>query len=147
VEDDAFAVEGPFDAILCFNVLEHIAEGEGTLRRLRELLAPGGALLLLVPAHRALYGTIDKAFGHERRYEKRELRAKLEGAGLEVDALGWLMQGRVRRRARMSYRGLGLYDRLVPALRVLDTLPLPVGLSLWAVVKTSGTASANAKNA
>ncbi len=156
VEGDASDVEGPFDAILCFNVLEHIADDEGTLRHLHELLAPDGALLLLVPAHPALHGTIDRAFGHERRYGKRELRGKLRRAGFEIEvlrnvnpvgALGWLLQARIRRRARMSYRGLALYDRLVPALRLLDALPLPVGLSLWSVAKTSGTASASARNA
>jgi SAM-dependent methyltransferase len=156
VVGDATAVDGSFDAIVCFNVLEHIADDEGTLRRLRELLAPGGALLLLVPAHPFLYGTIDRAFGHERRYAKDELKQKLRRAGLEpevlhrvnpVGALGWLAQARIRKRSRMSYRGLDLYDRLVPTLRLLDNVPLPLGLSLWAVAKTSGTASAKARNA
>jgi SAM-dependent methyltransferase len=156
VEGDAGAVAGPFDAILCFNVLEHIPDDAGALRRFHELLAPGGTLLLLVPAHPALYGTLDRSFGHERRYGKRELREKLAGARFEVavirhvnpvGALGWLLQARIRRRERMSYRGLGLYDRLVPALRPLDGIPLPVGLSLWAVAKTAGTASASARNA
>src|SRR5262249_34691873 len=142
--------------IVCFNVLEHIADDESTLRRLRELLAADGALLLLVPAHPFLYGTIDEAFGHERRYTKPELDRKLRDAGFgpavlrhanPVGALGWLAQSRIRRRARMSYNGLDLYDRMVPALRTLDTLPLPVGLSLWAVAKTSGMASARARNA
>jgi SAM-dependent methyltransferase len=155
VEAGADAVEGPFDAIVCFNVLEHIPDDVGTLRRFRELLAPAGAVLLLVPAHRALYGTLDRSFGHERRYGARELRDKLSAAGLEpvvlrhvnpVGALGWLLQARVRRRERMSYRGLDLYDRLVPAMRPLDALPLPIGLSLWAVAKTSGSASARARN-
>ena len=156
VEGDATDVQGPFDAIVCFNVLEHIDDDESTLRRLRELLAPDGALLLLVPAHPTLFGPIDTAFGHYRRYGKQELRRKLRAAGFEpgvlrhvnpVGALGWLAQARIRKRARMSYRGLDLYDRLVPALRLLDNVPLPVGLSLWAVAKTSGTASAKARNA
>jgi SAM-dependent methyltransferase len=156
IEGDAMAVDGPFDAIVCFNVLEHIGDDEATLRRLQALLAPDGALLLLVPAHPALFGPIDTAFGHFRRYAKQELEQKLLRAGLEpqvlrhvnpVGALGWLMQSRIRKRERMSYRGLDLYDRLVPVLRLLDNVPLPVGLSLWAVAKTSGTASANARNA
>jgi SAM-dependent methyltransferase len=156
VEGDATAVEGPFDAIVCFNVLEHIADDAGALRRFRELLGPGGALLLLVPAHPSLYGALDRSFGHERRYGKRELHDKLAAASLEVEVLrlvnpvgaaGWLVQAKIRRRERMSYRGLGLYDRLVPALRPLDRVPLPVGLSLWAVAKTSGSASASARNA
>jgi SAM-dependent methyltransferase len=156
IEGDAMDVGGFFDAIVCFNVLEHIEDDEATLRRLRELLAPQGALLLLTPAHPALFGPIDTAFGHHRRYAKEELKRKLLQAGLEWDvlryvnpvgALGWLAQARIRRRERMSYRGLDLYDRLVPVLRLLDNVPLPVGLSLWAVAKTSGTASANARNA
>jgi SAM-dependent methyltransferase len=156
VEGDATAVVGSFDAIVCFNVLEHIEDDEATLRRLRALLAPGGALLLLVPAHPTLFGPIDTAFGHYRRYGKRELREKLLRAGLDVQvlrhvnpvgAVGWLAQSRIRKRERMSYRGLDLYDRLVPVLRLLDNVPLPVGLSLWTVAKTTGTASANARNA
>ena len=156
IEGDANDVEGPFDTIVCFNVLEHIADDEATLRRLRELLAPDGALLLLVPAHPFLFGPVDTAFGHERRYTKGELAAKLRRAGLEPDALrhvnpvgalGWLAQSRIRKREQLSYRGLDFYDKLVPGLRLLEKLPLPVGLSLWAVAKTSGTASANAKNA
>jgi SAM-dependent methyltransferase len=156
VEGDAADVEGAFDAIVCFNVLEHIEDDVGTLRRLGDLLAPDGALLLLVPAHQVLFGPIDTAFGHYRRYGKGELDEKLRAAGLAPDvlrhvnpvgALGWLTQARIRKRERMSYRGLDFYDRLVPALRLLDSLPLPVGLSLWAVAKTSGTASASARNA
>jgi SAM-dependent methyltransferase len=156
VEGDAGAVEGPFDAIACFNVLEHIEDDVATLRRLAELLGHDGTLLLLVPAHRRLFGPIDTAFGHYRRYGKAELDGKLRAAGLRpevlrhvnpVGALGWLAQARIRKRKRMSYRGLDLYDRLVPALRLLDRVPLPVGLSLWAVAKTSGTASASPRNA
>jgi len=156
VEGDVRDVDGPFDAIVCFNVLEHIADDVGTLRRFRELLAPHGTLLLLVPAHPALYGTLDRAFGHERRYGKRELRGKLAAAALApvvlrhvnpIATIGWLVQAKVRRRPRMSYRGLDLYDRLVPALRALDRVPLPFGLSLWAVAKTIGTETASARNA
>jgi SAM-dependent methyltransferase len=156
IEAGVEAVEGPFDAIVCFNVLEHIPDDVGTLRRFRELLAPAGAALLLVPAHPVLYGALDRSFGHERRYTARELRGKLGQAGLEakvlrhvnpVGALGWLLQARIRRRERMSYRGLGLYDRLVPAMRPLDAVPLPIGLSLWAVAKTTGSASASTRNA
>jgi SAM-dependent methyltransferase len=156
IEGDAGDVTGPFDAIACFNVLEHISDDVGTLRRFRELLAPDGALLLLVPAHPSLYGTLDREFGHERRYAKRELRAKLETAGLApavlrhvnpVATLGWLAQARIRRRSHMSYRGLDLYDRFVPVFRAIEPLPIPFGLSLWAVAKTSGTATASATNA
>jgi SAM-dependent methyltransferase len=156
VEGDAADVEGTFDAIVCFNVLEHIAADEATLVRFRELLAPGGKLLLLVPAHPLLLGSLDRAFGHERRYTKAELEAKLERAGLETvelrhvnpaGALGWLVQARVLRREHLPRLGLALYDRLVPLFRAAEPVPTPFGLSLWAVAKTTGTASASARNA
>jgi SAM-dependent methyltransferase len=156
VEGDADSVEGPFDAIVCLNVLEHIPGDELTLRRFRELLAPGGALLLLVPAHPALSGSLDRAFGHQRRYTKPELEAKLETAGFETvalrhvnpaGALGWLVQARVLRREHLPRLGLAVYDRLVPLFRAAEPLPTPFGLSLWAVAKTTGTASASARNA
>ena len=142
VEGDAWAAEGPFDAVLCFNVLEHIPDDAAVLARFRELLKPGGAACLIVPAHPALYGPLDDAFGHERRYSAGELRAKLAAAGLKpleirhvnaVGAAGWLVQSRILRRRSLPRRGLAVFDRLVPLLRPLDALPLPVGLSLWSV--------------
>ena len=156
VEGDSSAVEGPFDAIVCFNVLEHIADDEGSLERFHELLAPDGALLLLVPAHPALFGSLDRAFGHQRRYTKAGLAAKLARAGFvteelrhvnPVGALGWLVQARILRREHIPRLGLAIYERLVPALRAADPLSTPCGLSLWAVAKTTGTASASARNA
>src|SRR6185503_17623509 len=56
-----------FDSIVCFNVLEHIADDAGALARLFGLLEPGGVLLALVPAHPFAYGSIDAMLGHERR--------------------------------------------------------------------------------
>jgi SAM-dependent methyltransferase len=161
VEGDAATVDGPFDAILCFNVLEHIAEDEGTLLRFRELLAPEGVLLLLVPAHPALFGSLDRAFGHERRYTKADLEAKLGRAGLATEelrhvnpagSLGWLVHARILRREHLPRLGLAVYDRLVPVFRAAESVPTPFGLSLWAVANTAGanttgTASASARNA
>jgi len=156
VEGDAWSVDGPFDAIVCFNVLEHIADDAAVFARFGELLAPGGTLCVIVPAHPWLFGQLDRSFGHERRYTSDDLRRKLTDARLEVTtirhvnpvgALGWLVQGRLLRRNSLPHGGLRLYDRLVPLLRAFDVLPLPVGLSLWAVAKTTGIASESATNA
>jgi SAM-dependent methyltransferase len=134
--------DGPFDAIVCFNVLEHIAADEEALSSFRSRLALGGALLLLVPAHPVLYGAADRMLGHERRYRKDELRGKLERAGFSVDvlrhvnpvgALGWLVSARLLRRQEIPRASLALFDRAVPVVRQLDRLRLPFGLSLWAV--------------
>ena len=138
------APPGPYDSIVCFNVLEHIAGDAVALAALHERLRPGGHLLLLVPSHPFLYGPIDRAFDHERRYTKRALRALLESAGLlvtdlrrvnPVGAVGWLVAGRVLRRSEIPGGPLRAFNRLVPVLRLLDRAELPLGLSLWAVAQ------------
>jgi len=136
--------DASFDTILCFNVLEHIAADEAALARFASLLRPGGSLLLLVPAHPTAYGRIDYVLGHERRYAKRELSEKLEFAGLEVarlryvnpvGILGWFVTSRLLRASQVPSGPLRLYDRLVPILRLIDRVPVPFGLSLWAVAR------------
>lgn len=138
------APAGPFDSVLCLNVLEHVADDTATLHAFHERLAVGGRLLLLVPAHPRLYGAYDRAAGHERRYSKRVLRARLAAAGFAVEtlrhvnpvgALGWLVRVTFAREGDWPSTSFALFDRLVPALRPVDRLPLPFGLSLWAVAR------------
>jgi SAM-dependent methyltransferase len=85
VAQPPFGVE--FDVICMFDVLEHIADDELVLRRLRDLLARRGALVLTVPASPSLWSYYDDAVGHHRRYRKAELAAKLTAAGFEIDYL------------------------------------------------------------
>ena len=141
---DSASLPARFDSIVCFNVLEHIADDNDALRRLRAQLVPGGRLLLLVPAHPRLYGPIDRALTHERRYRKDELRRLVGNAGLTVEvvrhvnpvgALGWLVSARVLRRGDIPAGPLRIFDRVVPLLRMLDRVELPFGLSLWAVAR------------
>ena len=144
VEGTVEDVSGTFDSILCLNVLEHIPDDRGTLRRFHELLAPGGSLLLLVPAHPALYGGIDRAVDHQRRYTKAGLSDCLREAGFTVaelrlvnplGALGWFVSSRVLKREQIPEGPLRVYDKLVPALRMLDRVDVGVGLSVWAVAR------------
>jgi SAM-dependent methyltransferase len=141
-EAESSLPDGPFDSIVCFNVLEHIAADDEALTSFRGRLAPGGALLLLVPAHPRLYGATDRMLGHERRYRKPQLRGRLENAGFSVDvlryvnpvgALGWLVSARLLSREEIPRASLAVFDRTVPLVRHLDRLRLPVGLSLWAI--------------
>ncbi len=133
-----------FDSAICFNVLEHVPDDEGALRRIRELLRPGGRLLLLVPAHPRLHGAYDGAVGHERRYTGAGLRNALVGAGFALDELrhvnpvgaaGWLVRMKLRSDASWPASSFRTFDRLVPLFRPLDRLRLPFGLSLWAVAR------------
>lgn len=43
------AVRGPFDIILLLNLIEHVADPQAVLRRARDLLAPGGVILVKTP--------------------------------------------------------------------------------------------------
>lgn len=139
---DLEKIGGPVDTIVCFNVLEHIRDYRAALSRFHALLAFDGCLLLLVPGHPALFGGVDRAVEHERRFRKREVGALVYEAGFDVvelrrvnpvGALGWLVWSRLLGREQLPQRSTRLYDRLVPAFRALDRIELPFGLSVWAV--------------
>ncbi len=66
---------GRFDSVLYIDVLEHIQDDRGELLRAAELLTPGGHLVVLAPAHQALYSEFDRAIGHFRRYDAKSLIA------------------------------------------------------------------------
>src|SRR5256885_13982486 len=66
------------------DVLEHIQAERAAARRAAELLAPGGMLVLTVPALQVLWSEFDELSGHYRRYNRRTLQAVLERAGLQV---------------------------------------------------------------
>jgi glycosyltransferase involved in cell wall biosynthesis len=144
--DPASLAARSLDTILCFNVLEHVEDDRGALRRLRDSLAPGGRLLLLVPAHERLFGAIDRAIDHYRRYERAGLIAKLEEAGFHVEhtqffnrlgVVGWYLNSVFLRRTRVPGLQLHLQNLLVPLLRAESALSLPFGLSLVAVARRS----------
>jgi SAM-dependent methyltransferase len=131
-----------FDTIICLNVLEHVDDDAASLQAMRRMLAPAGRLVLLVPALPALYGTIDKALGHHRRYQRAPLTSLLHATGFKVAHVeyfnlagvpGWWFAGRVLRRHTIPVASLKLYDALVPLFRLERLLPWRVGQSLIAI--------------
>jgi glycosyltransferase involved in cell wall biosynthesis len=134
------------DSVICFNVLEHIEQDEKPLKKIFELLEPGGRLLLLVPSHPWLYGSLDEHLGHQRRYGKKELRNKLVTAGFRVillkhfnriGILGWFLDSRILRRKRLPPFQLRIYNLFVPLFKLEKFFPLPFGTSLLAVAEKS----------
>jgi 2-polyprenyl-3-methyl-5-hydroxy-6-metoxy-1,4-benzoquinol methylase len=85
VERDLPNYAGHFDIVTALDVLEHLDDDVVGLRCLKELLMPGGQLVLTVPAYRWLWSGEDVISEHRRRYLKRELVARCEKAGLQVD--------------------------------------------------------------
>ncbi len=137
-------IADPFDSVVCLNVLEHIEDDLFALAQIRDVLKPGGRLALLVPAHQFLYGEFDRAVGHFRRYEKRELTVKLENVGFAVcevrffslvAALPWFINGRLLKRDYLPTGQANLANRLVPLLKFERLIGPPCGLSLIAIAQ------------
>jgi len=147
-----------FDLICLFDVLEHVGPDEASLRVLRAHLAPGGRLILTVPAYRALFGPHDEALHHFRRYERAELAAKLGAAGLATHYLTFfnslllplalaarLLDRALRRRGALGETAPpGPLNALLAAIFGAEAgwlarrLVLPCGLSLLAVAGEAG---------
>lgn len=83
--------DASFDFIGIFDVLEHLPDDEDVLRILHSLLAPGGVLLLTVPACPSLWSYFDEAAGHCRRYQSGELDEKLRRNGFQAAYLTHFM--------------------------------------------------------
>jgi SAM-dependent methyltransferase len=132
-----------FDSVVMSNVLEHIEDDVGALRNLRSVLPDGGRLVLFVPALQAVFGGLDEAVGHHRRYEAPQLRAAMEAGGFEVEHLqwmnlvgipGWYLNSRLLGRRVMPPLQLRLFDAVAPWLaRAESHVQLPIGLGLFAV--------------
>lgn len=119
-----------FDSVLCVNVLEHIEDDLTALKNIRLALEPGGTAAILVPAHRWLFNSIDRAVGHYRRYTRREIVGKVEQSGLVCDAdfyvhalamLGWFVSGTILRRPYPPLGAQRVYDRLMPIFEWIET--------------------------
>lgn len=76
---------GRFDLVICSEVLEHLADDALGLERLTKFLAPGGQLIVSVPGGEPT--RFDRAIGHLRHYDRRELGRALVRAGLEPEVL------------------------------------------------------------
>lgn len=72
---DAIRAEPSFDCVIYIDVLEHIRADADELRQAAARLAPQGTIVVLSPAHQALYTPFDEAIGHYRRYDRSSLRA------------------------------------------------------------------------
>ncbi len=122
-----------FDAILYIDVLEHIDDDAGELRRAAGHLNLGGALIVLSPAHPWLFTPFDRAIGHYRRYTKESLQAvvpsKLHTEKLVyMDSAGLLASvgnKLLLQSSSPTATQIRIWDRvLVPCSRVLDRVLL-----------------------
>lgn len=125
---------GEYSAAVSYNVLEHIEEDVDALRSMRELVRPGGAVIIIVPAFQFAMSPADVATGHVRRYTRRTLGAAMTGAGLRVERIhyanalgliGYFMATKVFR----------LMPKEGPMVKVYDSTVLPVTKAAEQVVR------------
>jgi SAM-dependent methyltransferase len=118
--------EASFDAVVCTEVLEHVAEPAVVLAELRRVLRPGGSLLLTVPFVVELHEEPDDHY----RYTSHGLRGLLARAGftdIEVrPSTGWFSTlAQTLRHGGLSTAAPG--RRGGPATRVLTLALLAAG--------------------
>lgn len=81
---------GPeYDAVVLFDVIEHLADDLAALTLARQVLRPGGRVFVSVPAHRWLWSHHDDAHGHQRRYTRDLLGARMTAAGFHRVRTGY----------------------------------------------------------
>jgi 2-polyprenyl-3-methyl-5-hydroxy-6-metoxy-1,4-benzoquinol methylase len=142
--DQAELASQRLDTVFCVNVLEHIEDDIAALRTFRQVIVPGGKVLIFVPAIQAAYGPLDAELGHYRRYSKAGLARVFESAGLTLTTLrytnpiglaGWMFNAHVTKSRTHSLAQVKLFDRLIApwALPLERVVPPPIGLSLVAV--------------
>ncbi len=140
------------DTVIAVNVMEHVERDDEFLSAAHLTLARDGALLLLVPAVPAIYGSLDKAFDHYRRYTRSGLEDLLLTAGFRIQTLhyvnfvgiaAWYVSGRIFHRTTLGRGQVRFYDRwVIPWLRRIESrIHPPVGQSLLAIARKSPIAA------
>ncbi len=108
-----------FDLAVSLDVIEHLEDDLAALRELRRTVAPGGSLLVTVPAYQWLWSGHDEINHHHRRYTRRSLQRVAEQAGWD--------------QVRTTYFNSLLLPMAI-VLRVLDRLSTKTtesSLDLW----------------
>ena len=118
------------DTVICLNVLEHIGDDALGLKNIYSILDHGGRAIVLVPEGQSVFGTIDEALGHFRRYSEEELKTKMEKTGFHVEQIvrfnrvsrpAWFVSGRIIKRTALDVNQMRLYDRFVWLWRKIDS--------------------------
>ncbi len=154
--------DGALAAIGVFDVLEHLEDPGLLLAEIHRVLAPGGILVVTVPALQWLWGDEDDVAGHYRRYRRRGLAEAVSTAAFEPLASQYLFASLVpvaallralpyrlgRRKSEAAVLGKMKQQLNTPAsvdramrwlmraeTKVAGTFPLPTGLSIAATFR------------
>jgi len=141
-----------YHLVALLDVLEHVEDDCDALRGIKRKLAPGGRILLTVPANPWMWSAHDVVHHHHRRYTAASLRAVVAAAGLKVELVSHFNSLLFPLAAALRIAGkatgkttsddampLPAVNRLFGSVFGLEKhfvgrVPLPVGVSLVAIL-------------
>ena len=97
--------DGSFDLVCLFDAIEHIEDDAAVMREVARVLAPGGRVLVSVPAYQFLYARNDEIAQHHRRYSRARVEGLFEGAQLHPE--------------RNSHANVLLFPLILPAVLLM----------------------------
>ena len=103
--------DSSIDLVCLFDAIEHIPDDKKVMQEVARILKPGGRVLISVPAYQFLYANNDRVAQHCRRYNRRNLRAVIEQAGIRV--------------VRNTHANIFLFPLILPAvlgIKLIETL-------------------------
>jgi SAM-dependent methyltransferase len=139
---------GAYDLIAVLDVVEHIEDDVAALAAMKQCLAPGGKILIAVPAHQWMWSAHDVVNHHHRRYSKGSLVKAIRAAGLKERKLGYFnsLLFPLAAAARIAGRLTGrddsddsppagpvnaLFERIFRVERhLVGRMPMPIGVSI-----------------
>jgi SAM-dependent methyltransferase len=139
---------GAYDLIAVLDVVEHIEDDVAALAAMKQCLAPGGKILIAVPAHQWMWSAHDVVNHHHRRYSKGSLVQAIRAAGLKERKLGYFnsLLFPLAAAARVAGRLTGrddsddsppagpvnaLFERIFRVERhLVGRVPMPIGVSI-----------------
>jgi SAM-dependent methyltransferase len=157
--DDVPLPSNSFDVVLLTDVLEHIEDDAASVRTALQLLRPGGIVVATVPAYQWLYSPRDAHHHHFRRYGKQQFRSLWRGDAhiallSHYNTLLFPPAAAVRLASKfvsqyaagdlnVPSRPLnGLLAKIMQCeANLVGRVPMPLGLSLLAVVRKQSFAN------
>ena len=151
--DDNFRPGRQYDVILFLDTLEHLEDPVGALSHARWLLAPGGVVVVTVPAFEFLWTSHDDLNHHHLRYTRSVLEDQARKSRLRITRsyyfFHWLFLAKIAVRAKEAVIGSVPRPPEIPApwanllldaassleRRCMGWLKLPFGSSLFAVLE------------
>jgi ubiquinone/menaquinone biosynthesis C-methylase UbiE len=149
--------------LVSMDVIEHLEDDGAALREYRRVVAPGGTIVVAVPAYQWAWSAHDEALGHRRRYTAHQLEAVVRSADLSIERSeyfhSWLVLIAVMLRKTPLRRLLRADDtageasfvhpavnRVLLALaraeqRLARAIHIPVGLSIMVVAQAPQSAA------